>query len=184
MSDNLVCFQEKFLSEQQEVLSKCYEERRSLAAERAELSVLQKRALEREKRETQKSLQVRGRRRRGGEGGGRDGRRERWEGRGGGEERGEGGGEGGGEEGGEGGGEEKGRRREGEGEERGGRSGREGGYTHPKKLSSLLLSVGGSRNGDVSLSSERGEYEDSNGECQGEGGGRKSEVGEGGVGER
>ena len=73
-SDNLVCFQEKFLSEQQEVLSKCYEERRSLAAERAELSVLQKRALEREKRETQKSLQVRGRRRRGGEGGGRDGR--------------------------------------------------------------------------------------------------------------
>ena len=166
MSDNLVCFQEKFLSEQQEVLSQCYEERRSLAAERAELSVLQKKALEREKRETQKSLQVRGRRRRGEE------------------ERGEGGGEGGGEEGGEGGGEEKGRRREREGEERGGRSGREGGYTHPKKLSSLLLSVGGSRNGDVSLSSERGEYEDSDGECQSEGGGRKSEVGEGGVGER
>ena len=67
MSDNLVCFQEKFLSEQQEVLSKCYEERRSLAAERAELSVLQKKALEREKRETQKSLQVKGRRRRRGE---------------------------------------------------------------------------------------------------------------------
>lgn len=63
-SDNLVCFQEKFLSEQQEVLSQCYEERRSLAAERAELSVLQKRALEREQRETQKSLQVRERRRR------------------------------------------------------------------------------------------------------------------------
>ena len=55
------------------MLSQCYEERRSLATERAELSVLQKRALEREQRETQKSLQVRGRRGRGGEGGGRRG---------------------------------------------------------------------------------------------------------------
>ena len=73
-SDFLVCFQEKFLSEQQEILAQCYEERRSLAAERAELSVLQKRALEREQKETQKSLQVRERRgrrgRRGREGGG------------------------------------------------------------------------------------------------------------------
>ena len=75
------------------MLSQCYEERRSLATERAELSVLQKRALEREQRETQKSLQVRGRRgrregrerRRGGEGGGGGEERgeEKWEGRGG-----------------------------------------------------------------------------------------------------
>ena len=66
------------------MLSQCYEERRSLATERAELSVLQKRALEREQRETQKSLQVRGRRGRGrgrrreegrGKGGGRNGRK-------------------------------------------------------------------------------------------------------------
>ena len=62
------------------MLSQCYEERRSLATERAELSVLQKRALEREQRETQKSLQVRGRRGRGGGGGGR---REKWKERGG-----------------------------------------------------------------------------------------------------
>ena len=71
---DFLCFQEKFLSEQQEVLAQCYEERRSLAAERAELSVLQKRALEREQRVTQKSLQVRERWRRRGrrerEGGG------------------------------------------------------------------------------------------------------------------
>ena len=75
-SDFLVCFQEKFLSEQQEVLAQCYEERRSLAAERAELSVLQKRALEREQKETQKSLQVRERWRR------REKRRERRRGKG------------------------------------------------------------------------------------------------------
>ena len=66
------------------MLSQCYEERRSLAAERAELSVLQKRALEREKRETQKSLQVRERRRRRegrGKRRGEEERGEKWEGR-------------------------------------------------------------------------------------------------------
>ena len=57
--DQLQQAKEKFLAEQQEVLAQCYEERRSLAAERAELSLLQKRALEREQRDTQKSLQVR-----------------------------------------------------------------------------------------------------------------------------
>ena len=44
--------------EQREVLAQCYEERRSLASERAELSLLQKRALEREQRESKKSIQV------------------------------------------------------------------------------------------------------------------------------
>lgn len=73
------------------MLSQCYEERRSLATERAELSVLQKRALEREQRETQKSIQVKGRRGRGGGGGGE------------GEEEGRRGGEGGGRNGREGG---------------------------------------------------------------------------------
>ena len=58
------------------MLSQCYEERRSLATERAELSVLQKSALEREQRETQKSLQVRGRRGRGGEEGREEGEME------------------------------------------------------------------------------------------------------------
>ena len=78
-TSDFLCFQEKFLSEQQEVLAQCYEERRSLAAERAELSVLQKRALEREQRETQKSLQVRERwrRRRGREDVERERREER-----------------------------------------------------------------------------------------------------------
>ena len=46
------------------MLTQCYEERRSLAAEKAELSVLQRRALEREQKEKQRSLQVRGERRR------------------------------------------------------------------------------------------------------------------------
>jgi len=41
------------------VLKQCYEERRSLAAEKAELSMLQRRALEREQKEKQRSLQVR-----------------------------------------------------------------------------------------------------------------------------
>ena len=60
-SKGIFCFQEKFLSEQREVLTQCYEERRELAAERAELSMLQRRALEREQKETQRNLQVRGR---------------------------------------------------------------------------------------------------------------------------
>jgi len=46
------------------VLTQCYEERRSLAAEKAELSMLQRRALEREQKEKQRSLQVREERRR------------------------------------------------------------------------------------------------------------------------
>lgn len=50
---------EKFLLEQREVLGKCYEERRSLAAERAQLEVVKKRAKEREDMDSQKSLQVR-----------------------------------------------------------------------------------------------------------------------------
>ena len=50
---------EKFLLEQREVLSKCYEERRRLASERAELEVMKKRAKEREERDSQRSLQVR-----------------------------------------------------------------------------------------------------------------------------
>lgn len=41
------------------MLTQCYEERRSLAAEKAELSMLQRRALEREQKEKQRSLQVR-----------------------------------------------------------------------------------------------------------------------------
>ena len=43
------------------MLTQCYEERRSLAAEKAELSMLQRRALEREQKEKQRSLEVRGR---------------------------------------------------------------------------------------------------------------------------
>ena len=50
---------EKFLSEQREVLGKCYEERRRLATERAELEVVKKRARERDERDSLKSLQVR-----------------------------------------------------------------------------------------------------------------------------
>ena len=50
---------EKFLLEQREVLGKCYEERRRLASERAELEVVKKRAKEREERDSQRSLQVR-----------------------------------------------------------------------------------------------------------------------------
>ena len=46
------------------MLTQCYEERRSLAAEKAELSMLQRRALEREQKEKQRSLQVRGERKR------------------------------------------------------------------------------------------------------------------------
>ena len=49
---------EKFLTEQQEILSRCYEERRSITSERAGLSVLQKKALERERRDKQLSIQV------------------------------------------------------------------------------------------------------------------------------
>lgn len=49
---------EKFLSEQQDILSRCYEERRSVASEKASLSVLQQKALEREKRDKQYGLQV------------------------------------------------------------------------------------------------------------------------------
>ena len=50
---------EKFLLEQREVLGKCYEERRRLATERAQLEVIKKRAKEREETDSQKSLQVR-----------------------------------------------------------------------------------------------------------------------------
>ncbi len=48
--------QDNFLSEQQDVLSHCYEEQRTLASERAELSVLQKRALEQEQTGLQRKL--------------------------------------------------------------------------------------------------------------------------------
>jgi len=50
---------EKCLSEQQEMLSRCYEERHAIAAERAELTVIQKKAAEREQRDKQLSLLVR-----------------------------------------------------------------------------------------------------------------------------
>ena len=50
--------QEKFLEEQRGVLGQCYEERMALAGERAEVTLLQRRALEREQRDTQKNLQV------------------------------------------------------------------------------------------------------------------------------
>ena len=50
---------EKFLLEQREVLGKCYEERRRLATERAQLEVARKRAKEREETDSQKTLQVR-----------------------------------------------------------------------------------------------------------------------------
>lgn len=49
---------EKFLEEQRGVLGQCYEERRVLAGERAEVTLLQRRALEREQRDTQKNLQA------------------------------------------------------------------------------------------------------------------------------
>ena len=57
-SEVMPCYlqQEKFLSEQQDVLTQCYEERRSLASERAEVSLLQKKAIVREQRESQKSI--------------------------------------------------------------------------------------------------------------------------------
>lgn len=56
--DQLQQAKEKFLAEQRDVLTKCYEERRSLAADRAELEVLKKKAQEREQRDSQKTLQV------------------------------------------------------------------------------------------------------------------------------
>lgn len=56
--DQLQQAKEKFLAEQRDVLAKCYEERRSLAADRAELEVLKKKAQEREQRDSQKTLQV------------------------------------------------------------------------------------------------------------------------------
>ena len=49
---------ERFLVEQQEILGKCYEEQRLVSAERAQVSVLKKKAEEREVREKQISHQV------------------------------------------------------------------------------------------------------------------------------
>ena len=56
--DQLQVAREKFLVEQRDVLAKCYEERRSLAAERAELDVMKKAAHEREQRHKESSIQV------------------------------------------------------------------------------------------------------------------------------
>lgn len=56
--DHLQQAKERFLSEQCDVLSKCYEERRALASERAEIAVLQKRMQEKEEMESKKSLRV------------------------------------------------------------------------------------------------------------------------------
>ena len=50
---------EKYLLEQRDVLAKCYEERRSLAAERAELEVMKKKVQEKEQRDSQRNMQVR-----------------------------------------------------------------------------------------------------------------------------
>ena len=49
---------ERFLTEQREVLTKCYEERRTLASEKAEVTVLQKRMQEKEQLASTKNLQV------------------------------------------------------------------------------------------------------------------------------
>lgn len=49
---------EKFLAEQQEILTKCYEEQRVVAAERSELALMKKKAEERETREKRISIQV------------------------------------------------------------------------------------------------------------------------------
>lgn len=56
--DQLQLAREKFLTEQRDVLAKCYGERKSLAADRAELDVLKKKLQEQEERESQKKLQV------------------------------------------------------------------------------------------------------------------------------
>jgi len=50
--------QEKFLTEQHQLLSQCLTERHSLAAERAQLAVLQRKASEREQREAQRNQEV------------------------------------------------------------------------------------------------------------------------------
>ena len=50
--------QEKFLTEQHQLLSQCLTERHSLAAERAQLTVLQRKASEREQREVQRNQEV------------------------------------------------------------------------------------------------------------------------------
>ncbi len=50
--------QEKFLTEQHQLLSQCLTERHSLAAERAQLTVLQRKASEREQREAQRNQEV------------------------------------------------------------------------------------------------------------------------------
>ena len=57
--DQLQRSREKFLVEQKEVLAKCYEERRSVATERAEMEILKRRLKEQEQRNSQKSLEVR-----------------------------------------------------------------------------------------------------------------------------
>lgn len=56
--DKLQQSKEKLLVEQKEILSQCYEERKSLAAQRVELSVLHKKALEREQWNKQASFQL------------------------------------------------------------------------------------------------------------------------------
>lgn len=50
--------QEKFLTEQQQLLSQCLTERHSLATERAQLTVLQRKASEKEHREAQRNQEV------------------------------------------------------------------------------------------------------------------------------
>ena len=49
---------EHFLKEQQEILAKCYEEQRVVASERAQATLLRKRAEERDERERGKSVQL------------------------------------------------------------------------------------------------------------------------------
>jgi hypothetical protein len=49
---------ERFLSEQQVILAKCYEEQRMVGTEKAQVGLLKRKAEEREKRETQISEQV------------------------------------------------------------------------------------------------------------------------------
>ena len=56
--DQLQEARERFLVEQREVLAKCYEERRSLASERAEVEVLKKKVQEREQRHKATTIQV------------------------------------------------------------------------------------------------------------------------------
>lgn len=57
--DQLQRSREKFLVEQREVLAKCYEERRGVATEKAELEVLRRKLKEQEQMNSQKNLEVR-----------------------------------------------------------------------------------------------------------------------------